>query len=121
MAINFTPHRVKQLAKILASIPVTQRRTSVRKWYKVLGKLRAMVLAFPGVHNLLGQIQRVLANMVSTCVALHKGVHQALDDFLWFLRNILSRPPRIAELVPLLSSAGHHDASAAGAESVWFP
>ena len=38
------------------------------------------------------------------------------------LRDISSRPTRIAELIPLLSSAeGHHNASAKGAGGAWFP
>ena len=38
------------------------------------------------------------------------------------LKDIESRPTRIAELVPLLPSAeGHYDASGLGAGGVWFP
>ena len=122
MTIHLPPHRVTRLAKILASIPVTQKQTSVKKWHKVLGELRSMSLALPGARNLFSQMQHALANRVSTRVALNKGVHQALDDFRWLLREISSRPTRIAELVPLLSSAeGHHNASGAGAGGVWFP
>ena len=122
MTIHLPPHRVERLAEILASIPVTQKRTSVKKWHKVLGELRSMPLALPGARNLFSQMQHALASRVSTRVTLNKGVHQALDDFRWLLRNITSRPTRIAELVPLLSSAeGHHDASGAGAGGVWFP
>ena len=81
-----------------------------------------MSLALPGARNLFSQMQHALANKVSTRVTLSKGVHQALDDFRWLLGEVSSRPTRIAELVPLLSSAeGHHDASGAGAGGVWFP
>merc|ERR1712095_224996 len=122
MIIHLPPHWVTRLADILASIPVTQKRTSVKKWHKVLGELRSMSLALPGARNLFSQMQHALANQVSTRVALSKGVHQALDDFRWLLREISSRPTRIAELVPLLSSAeGHHDASRKGASGIWFP
>ena len=122
MTIHLPLHQVTQLADILASIPVTKKRTSVKKWHKVLGKLRSMSLTLPGARNLFSQMQHALANRVSTRVTLSKGVHQALDDFRWLLRDISSRPTRIAELVPLLSSAeGHHDASGAGAGGVWFP
>jgi len=122
MTIHLPPHRVTRLAEILASIPVTQKRTSVKKWHKVIGELRSMSLALPGARNLFSHMQHALANKVSTRVTLTKGVHQALDDFRWLLRDISSRPTRIAELVPLLSSAeGHHDASGAGAGGVWFP
>ena len=67
-------------------------------------------------------MQHALTNKLGTRVSLRKGVHHALEDFRWMLDNIASCPTRIAELVPLLSSAeGHHDASGAGAGGIWFP
>merc|ERR1712115_730160 len=122
MTIHLPPHRVKRLAEVLASIPVTQKRTSIKKGHKVLGELRSMALALPGARGLFSHMQDALANKVGARVALRKGVHQALEDFRWLLRDLSSRPMRIAELVPLLSSAeGHHDASGEGAGGVWFP
>lgn len=122
MTIHLPKHRVDRLAEILASIPVHQKRTSVRKWHKVLGELRSMALALPGARNLFSTMQRALASKIGGRVALNKGVHQALDDFRWLLHDITSRPTRIAELVPLAASAdGHHDASGRGAGGVWFP
>jgi hypothetical protein len=122
MTIHLPPHRVERLAEILASIPITQKRTSVKKWHKVLGELRSMALALPGARNLFSQMQHALTNKVKGRVNLNKGVHQALEDFRWLLSDIASRPTSIAELVPLLPSAeGHHDASGLGAGGVWFP
>ena len=67
-------------------------------------------------------MQHALQTKLKTRVSLRKGVHDALDDFRWMLANIQERPTRIAELVPLLSSAeGHHDASGDGAGGIWFP
>ena len=122
MTMHLLPHRAKRLAEILASIPVTQKRTSVRKWHKVLGELRSMSLALPGARHMFSHMQHALQTKLKTRVSLRKGVHDALNDFRWMLKNIQERPTRIAELVPLLSSAeGHHDASAAGAGGIWFP
>ena len=45
MTIQLPQHRVDRLAEILNSIPATQRRTSVKKWYSILGELRSMALA----------------------------------------------------------------------------
>ena len=113
---------MKRLAEVLASIPITQKRTSVKKWHKSLVELRSLALAFFGAHNLFSQMQHALTNKIKTRISLNKGVHQALDNFRWLLRNMSSRPTRIAELVPLYSSAeGHHDASGKGAGGVWFP
>ena len=52
MTIHLPPHRVERLAEILAIIPSTQKRTSLKKWHKVLGKLRSMALALPGARNM---------------------------------------------------------------------
>ena len=122
MTIELTPHRAERLAEILASIPLTQKRISIRKWHKVLGELRSTSLALPGASNMFSQMQKALADTPKTKVALTKGVHQALNDFRWMHHNIASRPTRIAELIPLSSSAlGDHDASGHGAGEVWFP
>ena len=122
MTVQLPPHRLERLSEILCSIPVTQKRTSVRKWHKVLGELRSMALALPGAKHLFSHMQFALSNKLKGRVALNKGVHHALDDFRWILSDIENRPTRIAELVPLLASAeGHHDASGLGAGGVWFP
>ena len=122
MTISLPEHRVERLAEILASIPLTQKRTSVRKWHKVLGELRSMSLALPGARHLFSQMQHALSTATKTRIALKKGVHQALQDFRWLYDNIRNRPTRIAELIPLLPSAlGYHDASGTGAGGVWFP
>ena len=122
MTIQLPPHRVERLAEILSSIPVTQKRTSVRKWHKVLGELRSMSLALPGARHLFSHMQHAMSSKLKGRVALNKGVHGALEDFRWMLKDIESRQTRIAELVPLLPSAeGHHDASGLGAGGVWFP
>lgn len=122
MTIQLPPHRVERLAEILASIPLTQKRTSVKKWYKVLGELRSMSIALPGSRNIFSHMQSALSVKKGNRVTLDKGVHSALEDFRFILKDISKRPTRIAELVPLLASAmGHHDASGTGAGGVWFP
>ena len=122
MTVHLPAHRAERLAEILASIPIDQKRTSVRKWHKVLGELRSMALALPGARHMFSHMQLALSKKIKSRVNLTKGVHDALEDFRWLLRDIKSRPTRIAELVPLLASAeGHHDASGVGTGGVWFP
>ena len=119
MTIQLPPHRVDRLAEILASIPPTQRRTSVKKWHPILGELRSMALALPGSRNIFSTMQHALATKVNGRIALKKEVHDALEDFRWMHNNISSRPTRIAEIIPLLPAAeGHHDASGIGAGGV---
>ena len=122
MTIHLPQHRAERLAEILSSIPITQKRTSVKKWHKVLGELRSMALALPGARHLFSHMQHALSNKLKTRVTLSRGVHDALADFRWILNDLKRRPTRIAELVPLLAAAeGHHDASGKGAGGVWFP
>ena len=122
LTIRLPPHRIQRLAEILDSIPRTQHRTSLKKWHAVLGELRSMSLALPGSRNIFSTMQNALVQKSGARVALHKGVHDALDDFRWMHENISTRPTRIAELVPLPPVAeGHHDASGIGAGGVWFP
>ena len=122
MTISLPKHRVERLADILASIPPTQKRTSVRKWHKVLGELRSMSIALPGAQGLFSALQLALSRASGHRISLNKGVHAALDDFRWLLQDVARRPTRIAEIIPLLPSAlGYHDASGAGCGGVWFP
>ena len=117
LTIHLPPHRVDRLAHILASIPTTQRRTSLKNWHQILGELRSMSLALPGSRNIFSTMQNALRTKKTGRIALHKGVHDALDDFRWMHADITTRPTRIAELVPLHPVAeGHHDASGTG---VW--
>lgn len=122
MTIQLPPHRVDRLWEILNSIPRRQKRTSVKKWHKVLGELRSMSIALPGSRNMFGRLQNALSLQSRSRVTLNKGVHQALDDFRWLAQDLTARPTRIQELVPLPPIAeGDHDASGAGAGGVWFP
>ena len=79
--IHLPPHHVEHLAEVLASIPITQKRTSVKTWHKVLGELQLMTLALPGPRNLFSQMQHVLTNKTKIWIALNMGVHKAFDDF----------------------------------------
>ena len=83
MTVDLPPHRAERLAEILASIPVTQKRTSVRKWHKVLGELRSMSLALPGARHMFSHMQHALQTKLKTRVSLRKGVQDALNDSRW--------------------------------------
>ena len=81
MVIKLPPHQEERLAKILSSIPRTQKRISVKKWHKVLGELRSMSLALPGLCHLFSQMQEALTSRMGKHISLKKGVHEALNDF----------------------------------------
>ena len=120
--IALPPHRVDRLTEILSSIPPTQKRTSVRKWHKVLGELRSMSIALPGARHLFSQMQQALQHRKKGRLALHKGVHDAIVDFKWLADEVSRRPTRIPEIIPLQPSLlGDHDASKEGAGGIWIP
>ena len=122
MTLHLPPRRVERLGEILASLPPTQKRTSLKKWHKVLGKLRSMSLAIPGARHMFSHMQQAISKRVGGRVTLTRDVHHALDDFRWLFNNITSRPTRLAEIIPLAAAAeGHHDASGEGAGGVWYP
>ena len=120
MTIKLPQHREEQLGEILAEIPRTQKRISAQKWHKVLRELRFMSLALLGSRSLFSHMQEALTSKIGNCLNLKKGVHQTLDNFRWLLRDITSRPTRMAEGIPLnLSAIGYHDALGIGV-GVWF-
>ena len=120
MTLELPPHRQQRLGEILGSIPLSQKRTSAKKWHKLLGELRSMALALPGARNLFSTLQNALKTSSKTRIALKKGVHDTIQDFRWLHADICNRPTRIAELIPLDPSAmGYHDAAGIGAGGVW--
>ena len=91
---------------------------------KVAQSVRRAQIYVIGLTGFLQPIQspaRSTDLKIGTCLNLKKGIHQALDDFRWLLRDINSWPTRMAEVVPLNPSAiGYHDASGIDARGVWF-
>ena len=120
--LHLPPHRIERLNKILAMFPPTQKRTTVKKWQKVLGELRSMAMALPGARGLFGAMQHALSHAKSNNrVSLNKDAHAALADFRWLANDITLRPTQIAELIPLIPAVhGSHDASGLGAGGVIF-
>ncbi|MGH7974557.1 MAG: hypothetical protein ACREBR_03440 [bacterium] len=118
--ISLPPHRVDRLRTILNSILPAQKRTSRRKWQKILGELRSMVLAVPGGHGLFSHLQAALRSKGR--VSLSKPLHDEIVDWRWLVGDLADRPTRIAEtiLTPPLY-VGACDASAAGMGGVWLP
>ena len=76
LTIYLPLHQVKRLGEILASIPVHQKRTSVKKWHKVLDKLRSMSLTMPGAGHLFSLMQQAIPKKIGGRVSLTKDIHQ---------------------------------------------
>lgn len=121
LTLELPERRRKRLHEILASIPLHQRRTSVRKWHKILGELRSMAIALPGARGMFSQLQLALQRAPAHRVRLDRGVHDAIQDFRWLAANLTDRPTRLPELTELPPTAnGACDAAGAGMGGVMF-
>jgi hypothetical protein len=120
--LELPPHRRERLQAILDEIPPSQRRTSLKKWHKVLGELRSMSIALPGSRGLFSHLQLALKHHSQGRLRLDKGVHDALADFQWILNSLSERPTRLYELVELPPVVnGADDAAGPGMGGVIFP
>jgi hypothetical protein len=88
MTITLPPHQVTRLTEILNAFLATQRQTSMKRWHKTLRELRSMSLALPGSCNTFSSMQNAMSSQSKGCIALGKGVHNALNDFWWMHWNI---------------------------------
>jgi hypothetical protein len=119
MTLELPLHRRERLQVILDSIPRSQKRTTAKKWHKVLGELRSMSVALPGSRGLFSQLQLALKDQ--SRIRLDRGVHDALADFQWLKDNLASRPTRLLELVELPPSvSGADDACKQGMGGIIF-
>ena len=75
MTISLPQHRQERLGEILASVPLTQKRLSVKRWHKILGELRSMSLALPGSRGLFSSMQLALSKKSKNRIKLRNGVH----------------------------------------------
>jgi hypothetical protein len=102
MTIELPAHRVTRLFDILDSVPSHQGRTSAKKWQKLLGELRSIVLAIPGGRGMFSVLQNVLDKRCNTTARLRltKPVHAILADFRRLAQDLATRPTRLAKLVP---------------------
>ena len=91
MTIALPTHHVARIKDIAHSIPRTQQRVGVDKWHRVIGKLRSMVLAFPGARGLFSQMQEALCHFKGKRVILSTGIHEALDEFKWLADDVAKR------------------------------
>ena len=122
MTLTLPPRRLARLADILSSIPPTQKRLALDKWYQILGELRSMSIALPASRGLFSSLQSAIRTRQGTRLRLDKGFHDALNDFRWIHQDLAKRPTRLQELVPVAPTlVGAHDASRLGAGGVWLP
>ena len=123
MTLELPAHRAERLKEILASVEPGQRRTTLRKWHRLVGELRSMQPAIPGAQGIFGPIQEAFRHKSEGRVRLGRDVHHALADFSALADSVASRPTRIFELIPPEEAvvSGCVDACGTGVSGVLFP
>ena len=77
-----------------------QRRVSKKRWRKLLGELRSMMLAIPGAEGMFSHIQAALVNAGSSNrIKVDRSTRDELRDWKWLAADITTRPKSIAEVV----------------------
>jgi hypothetical protein len=104
MTISLPPRRLQRLADILAEIPLSQKRTSVKQWHQILGVLRSMALAIPGARGLFSQHTQDAPlchkDPKGSRLTLRRGFHDALHDFRLLHDDLARRPTRLGSHAP---------------------
>lgn len=119
--IQLPQHRYDRLLEILAGIPPTQARIAVKKWHQVLGELRSMTLAIPGLKGLFSLLQEAFRHTDKTRIRLSKALHGFLEDIRRLALDLGNRPTRMREIIPTaLAIAGTTDACQQGMGGVFF-
>ncbi len=96
MTAELPPHRVERLTEIVASVPRSQKRVSVKKWQQVLGELRSVPIAIPGSRGLFSLLHEALRHQEPGArIRLSRGVHDCLDDLRWISNDLAARPTRL--------------------------
>ena len=105
------PTPVNCFKEILSTIPRSQKRIGVDKWYGVLGKQCSTKITLPGNQVFSSHMKESLRHVNCKRLTLIKGVHQDLEDS-FCMAHLDRRPNRLNELVPLNPKLeGYHNAS----------
>jgi hypothetical protein len=124
LTIELPAHRLTRLFDLLHAIPLQQRGVSTKKWQKLVGELRSMVIAIPGGKVLFSVLQHILKvrSEGGTRLRLTAEVHTILKDFGDLALDLGERPTRIAELIhsAIPATLGAQDAASPGMDGVHF-
>jgi hypothetical protein len=97
--IELPAHRIARLQEIFDSLRGV-KRVAVKKWHKVLGELRSMVMAIPGGQGLFSTLQAGFKHSDRHRIRIDRCVRENLDDMEILAKSLADRPTRLAEIVP---------------------
>ena len=102
--------RAEKLRTALALFPRHLRRTSAKKWYRLLGILRSVVDVLPGGMGLFCHLQNALLEHKGR-IPLSDRVHNELDDWRRLVYSLATRKTNMMEVLPPdATTEGCHDA-----------
>jgi hypothetical protein len=99
-----------------------KKRVQLKRYRKIVGKLRHVALIMPGTKGMFSPINRALQGEPST-IGLGKDseVRAALLDLAVLVQDLCKRPTHVKELIPGDDHyTGYCDACATGAGGVWM-
>jgi hypothetical protein len=119
--IELPQRRLDRLWAILHDLPRTKTRIAVSAWQQILGELRSMTLAVPGLRGFFSLLQEALRDVHQKRIRLTSAAHDFLDDIRWLVSSLHDRPTRFREVVPTdVSVVGACDACQQGMGGVLF-
>jgi hypothetical protein len=99
-----------------------KKRVPLKRYRKIIGKLRHVALILPGTKGLFSPVNKALRGEPAF-IGLGKGseLRSVLNDFAAMVRTLATRPTHIKELIPGDDHyTGYTDACATGAGGVWL-
>ena len=75
------------------------RRTSAKKWYRLLGILRSVVDILPGGMGLFCHLQNALIEHTGR-IPISERVHNELDDWQRLVHSFSTRKTHMMEVLP---------------------
>jgi len=106
---------------------LTRKRTPVKKFQTVVGRLRHASMILPAANGFFTPINSALKPDAAGNPPRHIGlgknseVREALVDITVLLKLLSHRPTHVREIVPDIPKfAGYHDAAAEGGGGAWF-
>lgn len=119
--IELPPRRLQRLQDILDTLPRTCTRLAVSRWHQIMGELRSMTLAIPGLRGFFSLLQEAFRHETRRRIRLTQNIHDMLHDIRWLAQDLGQRPTRFREVVPTkLAAIGACDAAATGMGGVFF-
>lgn len=119
--IELPPHRLARLYAILDDLVPSKKRIATKRWHKVLGELRSMVLAIPGLKGMFSLLQEAFRHENAGRIRLSSALHEFLADIRLLVDDLAARPTRMREIVPTdPSNVGATDAAGPGMGGVFF-